>query len=112
MGIASVMTEAMGPLPVGQRISNVQEPAVELRLDAHALSRLEGDNRWRLVVCQKGVVWITQERDPRDYVLTAGDLFLVTEWGKVLVQALQEASVQVTPPLKSVPYRASQLVFP
>jgi hypothetical protein len=97
---------------MGHRIRNVQEPAVELKLDAHALNRLEGDNRWRLVVCQKGVVWITQERDPRDYVLTAGDLFLVTEWGKVLVQALQAASVQITPSLKSAPYTAKQLVFP
>jgi hypothetical protein len=94
------------------RIRNAQEPAVELRLDAHKLNRLEGDNRWRLVLCEKGVVWITQERDPRDYVLTAGDLFLVTEWGKVLVQALQEASVQITPALKSAPYRGNQLSFP
>ena len=112
MAVASIAKPLTSSPQAGYRISNVQESALELELGARELNRLEGDNRWRLVVCRKGVVWITQERDPCDYVLTAGDLFLVTEWGNVLVQALQQASVQITPPLKTMPYRGNRLTFP
>lgn len=75
------------------------------------LQGLDGDNRWRMIICREGMVWITQERDWRDYVLEAGDIFVVTQRGSVLIQALQNSSVEVTPCLKTEAYRGTLPIF-
>jgi hypothetical protein len=58
-----------------------------------------GDQRGRVFICHRGIVWITQERDAIDYVLQKGDMFIVTLPGQVLIQALEPASVTVVTPL-------------
>lgn len=93
-------------------VRNLPGSANELmHLGARKLERLDGDNRWRMIICREGLVWITQERDWRDYVLTAGDVFVVTQRGSVLIQALQDASVEITPSLKTVPHAGDLPVF-
>lgn len=42
--------------------------------------------------CEKGVLWLTQDNDPRDIVLKAGELFQPDRRGNVLVYALEEAA--------------------
>ena len=39
--------------------------------------------------CESGAVWITQDNDPRDVVLNAGERFVSDRSGTVLVYALQ-----------------------
>ncbi|HUW11972.1 MAG TPA: DUF2917 domain-containing protein [Anaerolineae bacterium] len=75
------------------------------------LWRMGGHNRWRVIVCVRDVVWVTQERDPRDYVLTRGDMFLVTQPGTVLVAAVEDACIHVTLPLRTTPYRGRLPIF-
>lgn len=41
--------------------------------------------------CESGVIWITQDNDPRDVVLNAGESFVSDRPGTVLVYALQPA---------------------
>jgi hypothetical protein len=96
---------------VGGRVSNLREPALSVELGLGELVRMQGDNRWRMIACMQGVVWITQERDMQDYVLTAGQIFLVTLPGTVLVQGVKESSVQVTPSLRTRPYVGNYLTF-
>jgi hypothetical protein len=64
-----------------------------------------------MIVCVSGVAWITQERDMQDYVLTAGQIFLVTLPGTVLVQGLKDATVQITPSLRARPYVGNYVTF-
>jgi hypothetical protein len=64
-----------------------------------------------MIICVRGRIWVTQACDLRDYVMTAGDVFLVTQQGSVVIQALCEAFVQVTAPLRDVPYRGDYPVF-
>lgn len=73
--------------------------------------RIGGDNRWRTITCHSGEIWITQQGDLHDYLLSAGDIFLVTLPGLVLVEAREEASVEVGTPMKHVPYRGEQRFF-
>jgi hypothetical protein len=72
---------------------------VHLDLEVGALWQARGDQRWRVFICRRGVVWITQKRDVVDYVLEEGEMFIVTLPGLVLVQALEPASVTVVTPL-------------
>ncbi len=43
------------------------------------------------IICQAGQLWITQEGDSRDYVLTAGDRFQVGSYGLTLIESLPES---------------------
>jgi hypothetical protein len=46
----------------------------------------------RVIACCAGALWITQEGDPVDYRIVAGEEFTAERRGKIVVQAL-EASV-------------------
>lgn len=66
---------------------------------------LAGGNRWRIIFCARGRLWVTQEQDVRDYVLEPGQMFIITQPGEVILQALSGAEVVITPALRAVPYR-------
>ena len=82
-----------------------------VELSSDEFLRLDGDNRWRMVICVHGEIWITQECDIEDYVLTAGDIFVITRPGSVLVEGLYDAVVAFTPSLKHAPYRGGFKFF-
>ncbi|MGE5116121.1 MAG: DUF2917 domain-containing protein [Betaproteobacteria bacterium] len=43
------------------------------------------------IECAAGVLWITQDRDPRDIVLTPGRSFRLDRAGRAVVYALEDA---------------------
>jgi Protein of unknown function (DUF2917) len=49
------------------------------------------DARGSLVLCLSGTLWLTQEGDPRDVVLEAGDEAQIDRDGLSIVQALSDA---------------------
>lgn len=98
--------------PLARRVvRNVLTPLTTATLRPRQIWEIRGDNRWRFITCQRGGIWITQEGDPRDYVLTEGDMFLITLPGLVLVQALEAAFVELSASLKNAPYRGGQIFF-
>ena len=112
MSISSITIDTLRPSPTGMALRNVQSPATGVELQAGDFWQASGDDRWKMIVCLRGMVWITQERDFRDYVLEAGDMFLITQSGVVLMQALEDARVEITPCLKTRPYKGKCAVFP
>ncbi len=46
------------------------------------------DGQGRRVVCLSGCVWLTQDNDPRDTVLEAGDGFTIDRSGDTYLSAL------------------------
>ncbi len=88
-----------GLYTIGSTVANVWPPTREVELYANQVWELRGDYRWRVLLCLQGELWITQEGDGRDYLLAAGQMFIVTRPGLVVVQALQPARVQITPPM-------------
>jgi hypothetical protein len=93
------------------KAGNWREALAQLDLRPHQVWRANGDNRWRLIICRRGVVWITQKGDLQDYVLKEGDMFLITLRGEILIQALEGARIEVTPSLKATPYRGDYTFF-
>jgi hypothetical protein len=96
----------------GRSVANLYEDQIHLDLEAGALWQARGDHRWCIIICCRGEVWITQERDVVDYVLQEGEIFIVTLAGRVLVQALKPASVTVvTPSVRDRPYDGDYRIF-
>ena len=93
-------------------VRNVHGPMMTIELNDGELWRAEGDQRWSVIVCAEGMVWLTQERDWRDYLLTAGDLFIVTQPGKVVASAKGHATLQISPSLETRPYVGDVVAFP
>jgi hypothetical protein len=96
----------------GQAYDDPEGGQIEFELGIGEVWRARGDQRWRIIVCRRGVVWITQERDLADYVLRTGEAFIVTLPGPVLVQALEPASVAVTSCIRATPYSGDYRPFP
>jgi len=92
------------------------EPAIaktdsKMALSTHQTLHLKGDQRWRMVICHQGVLWVTQENDLEDYVLKPGDMFLISLRGEVIIQALEDGILEITPSLKSHPYQGDYVFF-
>lgn len=47
------------------------------------------------VVCDSGVIWITQDQDPRDIILESGESFTLDRGGHALVHAFEASAIAV-----------------
>lgn len=96
----------------GWAVADRDGSQVHLDLEAGALWKARGDQHWRVIICRRGLVWITQERDVADYVLREGEIFIVTLPGMVLVEAIKPAKVTiVTPSIRARPYAGDYRPF-
>jgi hypothetical protein len=71
---------------------SVQIP--EHRLCAQMVERLAGINHGDAILVTQGTLWVTQEGDLQDYVLSAGERFIADRHGMVVVEALTDASMR------------------
>jgi hypothetical protein len=81
--------------PVGmhkERTMNSGKDPQSVLLRRGSLMRIEAiaGNR---VTCLRGMVWLTQERDPLDRVLCAGETFTIDRPGTVLINALAHDAI-------------------
>ena len=60
-----------------------------------AIYRIEQPDGCR-VACLSGSIWVTQDRDPRDIMLAAGEDCRITGNARVLVQALEAARISLS----------------
>lgn len=72
---------------------------MNLRLDAPVLSLAPGqlvaldDACGTRIQPERGTVWITEEGEPRDFVVGPGQAFLVRRAGRTLMQAIDASLV-------------------
>ncbi len=71
---------------------------VELSLFPRELFKTSGDKRGLQILCRRGKLWITQANDENDHVLEAGERFVVSRPGLVVVQSFGEGSMRVASP--------------
>jgi len=61
-------------------------------MNRHNVQRV---NSYKKIVCEKGILWLTQSGDPGDYILMPGDQFAGRKHGKVLIEALHDAILRI-----------------
>jgi hypothetical protein len=71
---------------IAMDISNLERAS--MRLDTHALLRIQ-DGAGQGVAVVDGMVWITQDGDPRDVFVAGGQSFRLDRPGLTIVQALE-----------------------
>ena len=71
---------------------NLQLEAPVLALEAGQIFSLD-DACGTSIQAWAGTVWITEEGEPRDFVVGPGEAFVVTRAGRTLVQAVAPARV-------------------
>ena len=71
---------------------NLQLEAPVLALEAGQLLSLD-DACGTSIHSRAGTLWITEEGEPRDFVVGPGEAFLVSRPGRTLVQAMAPAHV-------------------
>jgi hypothetical protein len=98
------MPGASSPAPGGKL-----EVAMQIEINRSTLNLArEGlvairDGQGTRIVCNTGSLWITQECDPRDAVIAAGESFTVRNPGLTLLTALSASEVTIVEPYADVP---------
>lgn len=112
MSVAQI-NDLTARLNVKFALSNPQEVDAVIQLSAKKSHHLDWDHRWQTVACLKGRIWITQEKDFQDYILEEGEAFVITNFGRVVIQALEDSAIAVTPKLGSPKFtgKVNQAVF-
>jgi len=59
------------------------------------------DGKGTCITARRGAVWITQDNDLRDVVLSSGESFLLEQPELAIVQAFDSAEIVVSPPPSS-----------
>jgi len=68
----------------------------KLHLDKNAFFRMERIRPGSELSCEKGILWVTQSGDLRDYLLTPGQNLVLRKHGKVLIEALREVDFKIS----------------
>jgi hypothetical protein len=71
---------------------------MSLPMHRGSIHRIPTIHRGTTVVCERGVLWLTQTGDPMDHFLLSGQRYTLKKRGKVLVEAMREASVSIITP--------------
>jgi hypothetical protein len=69
-----------------------------LQLQRRDFFRAQKINPGTTVICEKGILWLTQSDDLKDYMLKPGDSLVVSKKSNVLIEALSEARVSIVNP--------------
>lgn len=67
------------------------EPIALAARSVHRIENAQGTN----VSCVRGATWVTQERDPRDVILAAGQSVVLDRPGLAIVYAFKDAVITV-----------------
>jgi hypothetical protein len=79
-------------------IFHKNHPNLTLQLHPHSLHHLDRVEPGTTVVCEKGLLLLTQTGNPQDYTLRPGQRMVVGGHGKVLIEAVSEAALCILYP--------------
>ncbi len=82
------------------RLPNKLEQTNIQILNKNDVFGLKGSRAGQMISCLDGVIWITQQGDGLDWIVSAGEKFQTRLPGKVVVVALKDSRIKVTPQKK------------
>lgn len=82
---------------LARRVAGTRAGAVSIQLGAGQELALRDSAGWT-VACRSGSVWITQEADSRDNLLSAGESFTLDRRGLTLVLAWKDSGLVIQSP--------------
>jgi len=74
---------------------NSKTPKLELLLHTHQLLALDNAQHNMAIECKEGVIWVTTTGEPRDQMLYSGQRYVPISNGRVVIEALDEACVDI-----------------
>lgn len=74
-----------------------QSEPIEMVVEKLSVHHLDGDARGTEIACQQGILWVTQQDDGNDYILNSGDSLVVSRRGRVVIEAISDAILHITP---------------
>jgi hypothetical protein len=78
--------------------SSNQGKNVSISLHPHQVENLKDVEPGMTVVCDKGLLWLTESNNLQDYALKAGHSVVIRKKGKVLIEAVDEANLHIIYP--------------
>ncbi len=76
----------------------LKETANTLQLPRHSFHRAIKTQPGTTVVCEQGILWLTQSEDAQDYFLKPGEQLVIEKKGNLLIEAMSAARVSIVNP--------------
>ncbi len=68
----------------------------KLHLEKNDIFRIKKLRPGMELSCEKGILWVTQSGDYRDYLLTPGQNLVLKKHGRVLIEAFREVEFKIS----------------
>ncbi len=78
--------------------NNNQHKDVSLELQPRQVQNLTDVEPGMTVICESGVVWLTESDDLQDYTLRSGHSVTIRKKGTILIEAIDKARVHIEYP--------------
>ena len=72
-----------------------KNPKIELLLHPREVLNLDNRQQQMAIECKNGVIWVTCAGEQQDYVLRAGRRYIPKTKGIVVIEAIDEARVDI-----------------
>ena len=76
----------------------MQETNTTFQLPRRSFHRALKTQPGTTVVCEQGILWLTQSEDLQDYFLQPGEQMVIEKKGNVLIEAMSAARVSIVNP--------------
>lgn len=70
-------------------------PRLELLLHTRQLLTLDNAQHGMAIECKEGVIWVTAAGELRDHMLYSGQRYMPMSNGKVVIEAIDDACVDI-----------------
>jgi hypothetical protein len=90
-------------------LNRVRNAKFDFELSHDKLQLITDYKPGTVILCHRGVLWVTQSGDLEDYVLEPGREFTSDQPGDVLIQAIRDAALSIRAPEVGNSIRSSVL---
>lgn len=72
-----------------------KSPKIELLLHPRQVLNLDNSQQRMAIECRNGVIWVTCAGEQQDHILHAGKRYIPSTKGSIVIEAIDEACVDI-----------------